>query len=179
MGDFRRRRRQITCRCGRRCHRCFQGAGDQPRRRHPDWIGRRPCAASNLCHSPRCQVPGCHVFRRAPPRCEQGFSDPRRCKVKHSVRRHSLPGLIVLAALAGCERPEHVELPPLAISLGNHAASPRLNGGIYTPPPLPTRVSYGSVRPGGSAGSTAPGAAQYSYTAHVPTADSRATAART
>jgi len=78
------------------------------------------------------------------------------------ILRHSLPGLVVLAVLAGCEKPEHVGLPPLPVSLGNQAASPRLNGRIYTPAPLATRISYGAARRGAGGGATASGPAQYS-----------------
>jgi general secretion pathway protein D len=82
--------------------------------------------------------------------------------VKPMTIRRSLPGLLVLAALGGCERPEPVVLPPLPVTLGNQAASPRLNGRIYTPAPLPIRISYGSARGGAAGGAIASGPAQYS-----------------
>jgi len=82
--------------------------------------------------------------------------------VKPIVLRRSLPGLIVLATLVGCEKPEHVAIPTLPEPLGNLAASPRLNGTVYTPPPLPTRISYGSVRRGAGGSAAASGPAQYS-----------------
>ena len=76
--------------------------------------------------------------------------------------RRSLPGLLVLAALVGCEKPEPVGISALPMTLGNQAASPRLNGRIYTPAPLPMRVSYGSARGGAAGGAIASGPAQYS-----------------
>jgi general secretion pathway protein D len=82
--------------------------------------------------------------------------------VKLTIFRHSLPGLIVLASLVGCEKPEQVALAPLPLPFGNQAASPRLNGRIYTPPPLATRISYGAVRRGPGGGPAAGGPAQYS-----------------
>jgi general secretion pathway protein D len=73
-----------------------------------------------------------------------------------------LPGLIVLAVLAGCERTERVQLPPLATSAGNVAATPRLNGRIYTPAPLSPRISYGAARHGERGGPASSGTGQYS-----------------
>jgi general secretion pathway protein D len=69
---------------------------------------------------------------------------------------------MVLAALAGCEQPQHVEIPPLPVPLSNKMASPRLNGQIYTPPPLSPRISYGTTRRGGGTGPSAAEPAQYS-----------------
>lgn len=76
--------------------------------------------------------------------------------------RRSLPGLLVLAALVGCEKPEPVGISALPMTLGNQAASPRLNGRIYTPAPLPMRVSYGSARGGAAGGAIASGPARSS-----------------
>jgi general secretion pathway protein D len=76
--------------------------------------------------------------------------------------RHSIAGLVILATLASCEKSEPVALQPLPVPLGNQVASPRLNGRIYTPPPLSTRVSYGAVRRGADGSATPYGAAQYS-----------------
>jgi general secretion pathway protein D len=75
-----------------------------------------------------------------------------------------LPGLIVLTAVTGCERPEHSELPVslFAPSGGNLAAAPRLNGRIYTPAPLSPRISYGGVRQGDRGGPLSSGPGQYS-----------------
>ena len=82
--------------------------------------------------------------------------------MKPIMLRRSLPGLVVLATLAGCEKPEPVGIPPLPVAYGNKSASPRLNGRIYTPAPTPIRISYGSVRPGAAGGAEASGPAQYS-----------------
>ena len=71
-------------------------------------------------------------------------------------------GLILLAALAGCEGPERTELPPLALPNGNLAATPRLNGSVYTPPPLSPRISYGAVRRGARGGPEALGPGRFS-----------------
>jgi general secretion pathway protein D len=78
------------------------------------------------------------------------------------IFRHTISGLVVLAMLSGCEKPEHVALAPLPLPLGNLGASARLNGRIYTPPPLSTRISYGSVRRGNGRGTSASEPAQYS-----------------
>jgi general secretion pathway protein D len=56
--------------------------------------------------------------------------------------------LVALLALACCEKPPSVQqsgslLTPLP---GVFSASPRLNGGIYTPPPMASRVSLGNTR---------------------------------
>ena len=82
--------------------------------------------------------------------------------MKPNVLRRSLPGLMVLAALTGCEKPEAVQIPPLPVALGNKAASPRLNGRIYTPAAVPMRISYGAVRPSAAGGAVESGPAQYS-----------------
>jgi general secretion pathway protein D len=73
-----------------------------------------------------------------------------------------LPGLLAVTVLASCDRLESGPLQPLPTSLSNVSASPRVNGTIYTPPPLAPHVSRGSVRAGESGEAAFSGPAQYS-----------------
>jgi general secretion pathway protein D len=73
-----------------------------------------------------------------------------------------LPGLLAVTVLASCDRLETAPLQPLPTSLSNVSASPRVNGTIYTPPPLAPHVSRGAVRLGESGEASFSGPAQYS-----------------
>jgi general secretion pathway protein D len=64
--------------------------------------------------------------------------------------------------VTGCARPDTVELPPLRTSPVNLAATPRVDGRLYTPPPQSPQISYGVVRRGDRGAQALSGSEQYS-----------------